>query len=543
MKKLLLILGILWFALSLNACILQKPYTLDDVISSVDIVYAEGDQRESVTKNVTLSRESTLSKEATILWVSNNPSVLDGFGTVNRQAEDVEVVLTVTVTFNGESLSRIISVIVKGTNATADVTINIYIEALDSETYVLTETKVIKAQIGIMYDGIEQLTGLIVNTEQSVSSGIVSESTPLELSIYYDRIEYTVQFYRQGELILTTIVKYQATVDQPEDPIYEDFPFLGWATIQNGSIYFDFTSPITGSTTLYAVFEGIQGTYTGYYEGADGLTGTTLKDFLRNLVTTGYIGVSYGDARYLMGYTDRDLLMTQMVRNIYDGARVSYVWDSGASWNREHVWPQSRMGVEVSNSSINIGSDIHNLRAATPSVNSSRGNKNFDWTTTASSYYPGDADRGDVARILFYMVIRYSQLQLVNGNPIDDGTLWIGNLSALLEWHVLDPVDDFERQRNERIFTGASIAIDTSSNKFLRQNNRNPFIDHPEFVELIWGTTTTHAAPQERALWTAPFEPMFEVIEIIMYEVDLASFKRDYNQFLKGGSHEVQTVW
>jgi len=150
------------------------------------------------------------------------------------------------------------------------------------------------------------------------------------------------------------------------------------------------------------------------------------------------------------------------------------------------VWPQSRMGVNVSNSSINIGSDLHNLRACTPSVNSSRGNKNFDWVTTAVSYYPGDQDRGDVARIMFYMVIRYSQLSLVSGNPTDN-TLQIGNLDALLQFHVLDPVDDFERQRNELIYSGY---FDTTVNKFLRQNNRNPFIDHPEFVEKIWGNIT-----------------------------------------------------
>jgi hypothetical protein len=88
------------------------------------------------------------------------------------------------------------------------------------------------------------------------------------------------------------------------------------------------------------------------------------------------------------------------------------------------------------------------------------------------------------------MVIRYSQLQLVEGNPPDDGTLWIGNLSALLQWHILDPVDDFERQRNERIYSGGVVDTDTTLNKFLRQNNRNPFIDHPEFVEKIWGPIT-----------------------------------------------------
>jgi endonuclease I len=372
-------------------------------------------------------------------------------------------------------------------------TIEFYEENITDDNFTLVSSVVQYAYTDTSVVLSPQKYGFSVDSGMSVLTGTASKTSPLTLSVYYLRNEYTVQFNDHDGVYNTQVIKYQSTVSQPTTFTYEAYDFLGWSSIQNGTSFFNFATPITNHMTLYAVFDSAEAfSYSGYYEGADGLTGSSLITFLRNLTTSGYIGVTYGDARYFMGYTDRDLLMTSMVRNIYNGKLVSYVWASGieSSWNREHVWPQSRLGSTATNSVANRASDIHNLRTATPSVNTSRSNKNFDWTTTPNSYYPGDADRGDVARILFYMVIRYSQLQLVEGNPPDDGTLWIGNLSALLQWHILDPVDDFERQRNERIYSGGVVDTDTTLNKFLRQNNRNPFIDHPEFVEKIWGPIT-----------------------------------------------------
>ena len=126
-------------------------------------------------------------------------------------------------------------------------------------------------------------------------------------------------------------------------------------------------------------------------------------------------------------------------------------------------------------------------------MNSTRNNKDFDDGGTeyidgdfptgclrdSDSWEPRDSEKGDVARMLFYMAVRYEgedgepDLELsdeVNTAP----TPFHGRLSTLLEWHENDPVDDWERRRNDIIY------IDF-------QNNRNPFIDHPEFVDLIWG--------------------------------------------------------
>lgn len=226
--------------------------------------------------------------------------------------------------------------------------------------------------------------------------------------------------------------------------------------------------------------------YEGYYYGADGLMGTQLVTFLRTITTTGFIPITYGDARYFMGEYDADPANSNNVLLIYNRASVSDVWDNGTTWNREHVWPQSRLGADAVNGTANICSDLHNLRAANPSINSSRGNKNFDNSTTTTSYYPGEADKGDIARILMYMAIRYPQLTLVNGTPADDGSLSIGNLTTLLQWHDQDPPDAFEIGRNQIIFAGAYVPY---LNRTLKQNNRNPFVDHPEFADYIWNAS------------------------------------------------------
>ena len=93
-----------------------------------------------------------------------------------------------------------------------------------------------------------------------------------------------------------------------------------------------------------------------------------------------------------------------------------------------------------------------------------------------NSWYPGE-DRGDVARIYFYMAVMWEHLVLTDSllgvgpsNELDGA--WHGYLSPLIYFHFDDPVDDFERQRND--------VID------FYQNNRNPFIDYPHLVELIW---------------------------------------------------------
>lgn len=218
-----------------------------------------------------------------------------------------------------------------------------------------------------------------------------------------------------------------------------------------------------------------------YYSGATG-TGTTLKAQLRTIISSGAIDRSYDSARQALAITDRDPAIPANVILMYNRASVSGAWDGGSTWNREHIWPQSLLGGADD-------SDLFNLRPANPSINSSRGNKPFGTSSTSANasygatggstyYYPGGPDRGDAARALFYMATRYaSNLTLVNGTPAGGQ---MGDLSSLLKWHYEDTPDTFERRRNHVIFSSAE-------NPSYYQNNRNPYIDRPEYVWSAFG--------------------------------------------------------
>jgi endonuclease I len=164
------------------------------------------------------------------------------------------------------------------------------------------------------------------------------------------------------------------------------------------------------------------------------------------------------------------------------------------------------LGVETINTSRHVGADLHNLKPANPSENSSRGNKYFDNTTTTASYSPRVEVRGDIARILFYMVVMYDYLELINTTPTVHK---MAMLNTLLQWHMDDPVDDFERNRNDVIYG--------------YQNNRNPFIDYPEFVEMIFGPVPLST---DYMFLLSEMDSTMHVFNI-NYDLDMTTLKRN----------------
>lgn len=203
--------------------------------------------------------------------------------------------------------------------------------------------------------------------------------------------------------------------------------------------------------------------YTGYYASIQGLNGSALKTELNSIVSK-MRSISYTATSFVLEDADVDLSKTGQLLLIYTRTNVRNVWDGASTWNKEHIWPQSKLGIASK-------SDIHNLRAANPGVNSSRGNDPYaegtgNYSKVSGGWYPGDQDKGDVARIVLYMNLRWD-LQISKDV--------IGDLQMFLRWHIQDPVDDFEIHRNNVIYQN--------------QENRNPFIDHPELVEMIYGST------------------------------------------------------
>lgn len=219
-----------------------------------------------------------------------------------------------------------------------------------------------------------------------------------------------------------------------------------------------------------------------YYSNATS-TGATLKSQLTSAMSSGHIQRSYGDFRYSAAISDQDPSNSSRIILAYSGASNSSNWDSAATWNREHVWPQSKQPGSASNGAQGNLGDPHALRPCNTQVNSNRGSMPFGFGSTTGNYrdlgtywFVGDMCRGDIARSLFYSETRYSGLTLVNGNPSGNQ---MGDLASLIEWHYLDPPDEFERRRNHTIFS-------SQYNPQYYTNNRNAFVDRPEFVWSIY---------------------------------------------------------
>ncbi len=235
-----------------------------------------------------------------------------------------------------------------------------------------------------------------------------------------------------------------------------------------------------------------------YYSDAMGKSGVELKEVLNEIIKD-HTEFSYRASYSILEILDQDPCNPNHVIGIYSGysmnARRQY--DSGRGWNREHVWAKSKGDFGTTKGA---GTDLHHLRAADVSTNSARNNRLFQLcdtpyedtkgnytgiseSRTCSSNWawePRDEVKGDVARILFYMATRYEgvgdepDLELIN-RLLEKGSKdpYHGLLSVLLQWHILDPVSSEEIRRNDLIY-------------YEYQKNRNPFIDHPEFVALIW---------------------------------------------------------
>lgn len=226
----------------------------------------------------------------------------------------------------------------------------------------------------------------------------------------------------------------------------------------------------------------------GYYDSAAGLTGQPLKNALNDIIS-GHMELSYSAVKQALKSTDEDPSNSNNVILLYKGTSLSKSSFGGGAddWNREHVWAKSHGDF---GNAAPAGTDLHHLRPTDASVNSSRGNKDFDLggnphseatgcSSDSDSWEPRDEVKGDVARMLMYMAVRYEgelgEVDLELNDQVNNGTTpFHGKLSTLLNWHQNDPVSSFEENRNNVIYSNY-------------QSNRNPFIDHPEYVNLIWG--------------------------------------------------------
>lgn len=289
-----------------------------------------------------------------------------------------------------------------------------------------------------------------------------------------------------------------------------DFALSGTSLISGGT----FSKTESKTFTLGSNDGGSGGNPGEYYQGITNQTGFTLKTALHNLIKThtaqGYGAIwtfyanhsldSYyeNDGSILDIYSEKPTASESYTYTKVTNQCGSYSGEGGC-YNREHSFPKSWFGGKIEP----MNSDIHHIFATDGFVNSKRSsfpfgevanatftstnNSKLGSATTALGYSgtvfePIDEFKGDLARAYLYMATRYQdvisnwQTNSTYGDAILDGSsnkvfeTW--QLNMLLRWHANDPVSQKEINRNDAAFA--------------HQGNRNPFIDHPEYVEKIW---------------------------------------------------------
>ncbi|HNW20368.1 MAG TPA: endonuclease [Bacteroidales bacterium] len=243
----------------------------------------------------------------------------------------------------------------------------------------------------------------------------------------------------------------------------------------------------------------------GYYDNAEGKYGQELRVALYNIIKTNVTSISYD--QLWDAYPRTDKKSNGKVWDIYSDIpngtppyEFTFITDQcgnysgeGDCYNREHTVPASWF-----NDASPMYSDLFHVLPTDGYVNNRRSNYpygkvgNASWTSlngsklgsSATSGYSGtvfepiDSFKGDIARIYFYMSTRYmDKIANWDGASFQNSDLssWAKNL--FLQWHQLDPVSSKERKRNDSVY--------------VIQHNRNPFVDHPEWVNDIWGPTAT----------------------------------------------------
>lgn len=253
-----------------------------------------------------------------------------------------------------------------------------------------------------------------------------------------------------------------------------------------------------------------------YYASVDAGNAQSLRQTLHNTIDDHKrfpYTASTTDTWDIIAIADQDPDEPERIVTVYKNVSYPKQFGGAANYNREHSWPKSH-GFKKDGHRNYPYTDVHHLFASDVRYNGSRGNKPYGDCASCGALKAfennemgGERDdvnrtnddvwetwperRGDVARAMFYMDLRYeggshsvtgfdepnliltndaSEIQSSSRNR-DEGHM--GLLDDLLEWHRQDPVDDMERRRNEVIFCF--------------QENRNPFVDRPEWVDCVYG--------------------------------------------------------
>jgi endonuclease I len=257
-----------------------------------------------------------------------------------------------------------------------------------------------------------------------------------------------------------------------------------------------------------------------YYDSAAGMSGQTLRNQLRVIISSGHTSLGYDTAKERL-FQNIDNV-SGVVRCVYTGRdyNVGYSYSGSTDPNTEHSYCQSWF--EGMSEATTMRCDLHHLFPTNMNTNSSRGNLPLDVVSNHSTattfpvfndyhsyrgsnaagrtvFEPADQHKGDVARALLYMMVRYNA-----GLTFDS----VNMFSTLIAWNYADTISTWERNRNNSIYT--------------YQHNRNPFIDHPEYIDLIWNTANEDHADTEMIspILTNIYPNPFSAVTRIQFKTD-----------------------
>ena len=215
--------------------------------------------------------------------------------------------------------------------------------------------------------------------------------------------------------------------------------------------------------------------------GMDGTLRTTLSSFLTPKEYYTYGGSGSGQLGKELCYFDEDPTNPDNMILFYTQKSIKKEVSGNGTWNREHVWPQSLSGGLYGKTGG--GCDVLHIRPTYISTNSARGNlkykdcptgevlkyQNISYAKRSGNFFePQDSVKGDCARICLYMWVTYFAARKTPLTNVTD------SVETLVRWSNEDLPDAKEKLRNDRVQAS-------------KQKNRNPFVDHPEWVNIIFG--------------------------------------------------------
>ena len=478
---------LLFIALFIGAC-QNEPECINDAYNKII----------DLTKNPISESIELPSKigEIEAKYYSDNRLVMENDGTISQPKEDVEVKFIVEMTYHGIIYERTFTVQVLGTNSAPYLTLTNY----KTELKVGEQTTITANYPADFTVSWSSENDNVVTVQNGVVTAVGQGTANVTVKVKESDSVYEVITFVVSEVPSADVDILEVAVNEQVDLnvlLKLDSNDLSWisndgdiATVENGILTakkagvtsITVVSADSSTVNLSVTIAAFNNDAYDYYNDKLSEESNVFEE-LRTLITnTHKKKISYNEARSHFVKSDADPNKPGNIILFYSRVSVSGTWDGGKTYDREHVWPQSTGWSKDETA----GADLHHIRPTIPRANSTRNNRayaycptgkqlniTFEGATilaglyTTTHFEPIDQVKGDVARIIMYLLLRYE-----DAGTQKKLTGVAQSIELLLEWNELDPVDQLELNRNNYIES--------------LQGNRNPFIDNADLADLIW---------------------------------------------------------